>query len=123
MTVRNDGDNVSSTTTLHYYRSTDVTITTADTEVGNDTVRALMASGTSEESVSLTAPSSAGTYYYGACVDAVTGESNTTNNCSGSVRVTVSETPPRPELRGDSAWSGHRASGPRGNIFLMGEGD
>ena len=98
-TVSNDGDDTSAATTLSYYRSTDVTITTADTEVDTDTVRALMASGTSEESVSLTAPSSAGTYYYGACVDAVTGESNTSNNCSGSVRVTVSEPQPRPELR------------------------
>ena len=37
------------------------------------------------------APSTPGTYYYGACVDAVTGESDTTNNCSGSVSVTVVE--------------------------------
>ena len=99
VTVRNDGDDASAATTLRYYRSTDVTITTADMQVDTDTVRALMASGTSEESVSLTAPASAGTYYYGACVDAVTGESNTTNNCSGPVQVTVSEPPPRPELR------------------------
>ena len=38
----------------------------------------------------LTAPSSPGTYYYGACVDAVPNESDTTNNCS-SLPVTVSE--------------------------------
>ena len=31
----------------------------------------------------------AGTYYYGACVDAVADESDTTNNCSPSVQVTV----------------------------------
>ena len=30
----------------------------------------------------MTAPSTAGTYYYGACVDAVAGESDTTDNCS-----------------------------------------
>ena len=30
-----------------------------------------------------------GTYYYGACVDAVNGESNTGNNCSDAVEVTV----------------------------------
>ena len=45
----------------------------------------------SPESIDLTAPSSAGTYYYGACVDSVTGESSTTNNCSSGVSVTVSE--------------------------------
>ena len=37
----------------------------------------------------LTAPRS-GTYYYGACVDAVSGESGTTNNCSRGVEVEVS---------------------------------
>ena len=60
-------------------------------EVGTDAVGAL-AAGTSSESITLTAPSppsTAGTYYYGACVDAVTGESDTTDNCSGSVTVEV----------------------------------
>ena len=38
----------------------------------------------------VSASSSAGTFYYGACVDSVTGESDTTNNCSGSVPVVVS---------------------------------
>ena len=39
----------------------------------------------------LTAPETAGRYCYGACVVAVTDEPDTTNNCSGSVEVTVSE--------------------------------
>ena len=90
-TVSNAGDGESPATTLHYYQSTDATITTADTEVGTDAVGALAASGTSEQSISLTAPSSPATYYYGACVDAVADESDATNNCSGSVTVTVSE--------------------------------
>ena len=87
--IRNDGDESSAATTLRYYQSTDATITTSDTQVGTDEVAELAAAGTSDESVSLTAPSTAGTYYYGACVDAVTGESDTTNNCSSSVKVTV----------------------------------
>ena len=94
-TVRNQGDGSSAATTLRYYRSTDATITTSDTQVGTDAVGALSASGTSAESIDLTASATAGTYYYGACVDAVTGESSTTNNCSGSVQVTVSEPPPQ----------------------------
>ena len=57
--------------------------------VGTDDVGGLSASGTSVESVSLTAPSSAGTYYYGACVDAIINESDTNNNCSTWVQVTV----------------------------------
>ena len=95
-TVRNDGAGSAAATTLRYYRSTDATVTTSDTQVGTDAVAGLAASGTSDESVSLAAPSTAGTYYYGACVDAVTGESDTTNNCSSSVQVTVPE--PGPDL-------------------------
>ena len=90
-TVRNAGDESSAATTLRYYRSTDATITTSDTQEDTDEVAELAAPGTSSESVSLTAPSTPGTYYYGACVDAVTGESDTTNNCSTSVQVTVPE--------------------------------
>ena len=97
-TVSNDGDEGSAATTLRYYRSTDATISSADTQVGTDAVGTLAASGTSAESISLTAPASAGTYYFGACVDAVSGESSTTNNCSGSVQVTVSEPPAGPDL-------------------------
>ena len=94
-TVRNQGTGSSASTTLRYYRSSNATISTSDTEVGTDAVGNLNASGTSAESISLTAPSSAGTYYYGACVESVTGESNTDNNCSDAVSVTVATaTPP-----------------------------
>ena len=72
------GDARSAATTLRYYRSTDATITTSDTSVGTDSVGALAASGSSAESISVTAPATAGAYYYGACVDAVTDESDTT---------------------------------------------
>ena len=101
-TVSNAGDGESGATTLHYYRSTDATITTSDTSMGTDAVGALAAAGTSSESISLTAPSTAGTYYYGACVDTVTDESDTTNNCSSSVTVTVAEPEPQPDLIVDS---------------------
>ncbi len=94
-TVSNAGDATASATTLRYYRSTDATISSADTQVGTDTIEALAASGTSAESISLTAPSTSGTYYYGACVDAVAGESDTTNNCSASVAVTVTVVEPQ----------------------------
>ena len=95
--IGNDGDGESAATTLRYYRSTDATITTSDTAVGTDAVGVLGASGTSAQSISLTAPATAGAYYYGACVDAVTDESDTTNNCSGSVTVDV-EAPKYPDL-------------------------
>ena len=91
-TVRNRGDGRSSSTTLRYYRSTNASITASDTQVGTDAVGALAAGASSPESISLTAPSSAGTYYYGACVDNVSDESDTNNNCSAGVRVTVTVT-------------------------------
>ena len=99
-TVRNAGDGESATTTLRFYRSTDGTILTSDTEVGTAAVAGLAAAGSTSASVQLTAPATAGTYDYGACVDAVADESNTANNCSSSVQVTVSEpvATPAPDL-------------------------
>ena len=94
--MTNEGDGESAATTLRYYRSTDAMISTTDTQVGTDSVGVLAADGTSDESISLTAPSKAGTHYYGACVDAVTDESDTTDNCSAAVKVDVEDsTTPR----------------------------
>ena len=90
--VVNEGNDSSGSTTLHYYRSADSTITDGDTEVGTDAVGSLAASGRSIEAIDLTAPSAPGTYYYGACVDAVSNESDTTNNCSAGIAWVVPET-------------------------------
>ena len=89
-TVRNRGDGQSDSTTLRYYRSSNSTISNSDSEVGTDPVGRLAAAANSRESISLTAPSTAGTYYFGACVDSVSGESSNANNCSSGVRVDVS---------------------------------
>ncbi len=96
VTVTNAGDGASEATTLRYYRSADSTITSSDTAQGSESVGALAAAGTSDHDGGMTAPSEAGTYYYGTCVDSVTDESDTTDNCSSSVTVTVSE--PAPDL-------------------------
>ena len=112
-TVRNQGSARSAVTRLRYFRSSNATITTTDTQVGTDGVSSLAASGTSPESISLRAPSSAGTYYYGACVTSVSGESNTGNNCSSGVRVTVS----RP---GGSNYVGAIAAGWVGQTCTLG---
>ena len=88
-TVRNQGNGRSASTTLRYYHSLDATISTGDTQVGTGAVSGLAAAASSDQSISLTAPSSAGTYYYGACVDPVSGEYATRNNCSRAVTVTV----------------------------------
>ena len=84
-------DGTSEATTLRYYWSADGTVTTSDTQVGTDVVPALGPRGRSTQSVELTAPSTPGTYYYAACVDAVPNESDTTNNCSNGKTVHVRE--------------------------------
>ena len=87
--VRNGGDGAAEASTLRYYRSTDTSVSSSDTAVGSGAVGGLGAGASSSESINLTAPSGAGTYYYGACVDPVAGESDRANNCSNGVRVTV----------------------------------
>ena len=108
-TVRNVGDANSDATTLRYYRSTDATISTSDTEVGTGEVSALVPSMQVSEQIDLNAPSTAGTYYYGTCVDAVAEESDTTNNCSGSIKVDVAEPPTQPrttvEITAPQKWA------------------
>ena len=92
-TVHNQGDEQAAATMLHYYRSNNATITSSDTEVGTDEIGVLDASATSASSITLTAPTSVSAevgIYYGACVASVSGESNTDNNCSSAVKITVS---------------------------------
>ena len=93
VTVHNQGDEQAAATMLHYYRSNNATITSSDTEVGTDEIGVLDASATSAASIALTAPTSVSAeegIYYGACVASVRGESNTDNNCSPAVKITVS---------------------------------
>jgi len=88
-TVRNQGGGAPEPTVLFYYSSTDATITADDTQISADVV-SLETSNVVTQSLSLTAAAEAGTYYYGACVQSVSGEHNPDNNCSNAVRVTVS---------------------------------
>ena len=97
VSVTNEGEGRSESTTLRIYRSTDSTITSSDTEEDTSNVVWLAAGQVSAISTSLTAPYVGGTYYYGACVDSVAGESDTTNNCSSSWSLTVSDVAP-PDL-------------------------
>ena len=87
--IHNRGKAPASPTTVRYYLSTDSTITTDDTEVGTGTVSELAAPSTTFKLIRLTAPSSPGTYYYGACVQPVSGESDIQNNCSSASEVVV----------------------------------
>ena len=89
--VHNQGTGPSASTTLRYYRSTDRTISTSDTLVGTDVVDPVPVSETRAESLSRTAPSRTGTYYYYVCVVPVAGESDILNNCSQAFPAPVRE--------------------------------
>ena len=87
--VRNRGHGPADATTLRYYRSDDASVSPTATQVETGAVGALAPGNDSALSVDIEAPNEAGTTYYGACADAVPGESDTGNNCSATVAVTV----------------------------------
>ena len=92
-TLKNNGTGESTATTLRYYRSTDAVISTEDTQLRSASRDPLAANATIRRYLTVTAPTTPGTYYYGACVDGVTDESDTANNCSRAVSVTVTAPP------------------------------
>ena len=96
VTVENVGAKAAAATTLRWYRSADARISASDRAVGTDAVARLDVGEHATESIALTAPTSLGDWYYGACVDSVAGEDESGNNCSAGVRVRVSEPPPAP---------------------------
>ncbi len=94
-TTKNQGDETSVSTTLRYYSSTDSTITTADTQLGTDAVGELLPTQTQiDTNKAVTAPNSEGIYWIGACVDTVTDETNTNNQCSDGVPIDVTDNVP-----------------------------
>ena len=98
--VGNDGTAAAPATRVRFLRSADEAITTDDSEVGAVELPPISAAGRAGGSVRLSAPASGGTFHYGACVEAVSGESETGNNCSAAVTVTVRAPPPgNPDLR------------------------
>jgi hypothetical protein len=87
-TAKNQGSLAADSTTLRYYVSGDGVISSSDNEVGNETVPSLAP----EEASSLALSAgidTAGTWWVGACVDSVSGESNVANNCSSGFPVDV----------------------------------
>ena len=90
VTVKNNGSVAAPATTLRFYQSLDSNITPSDSEVGIAFLDPLGPFGASEVDISLLAPFTFGTYYYGACVDAVDNEDRTDNNCSRAITLTVS---------------------------------
>ena len=91
--MRNIGTADAVSSKLKFRVSDDDVITLEDERAGSPYFTPVMAPGYGlnyQMPQYVRAPLRAGTYYYGACVDAVPDESDTTNNCSG-VPVTVRE--------------------------------
>lgn len=88
--VKNIGSGASAASTLRLYRSNDATISSSDTQLNARAVSSLSENGNQNLSYSGNI-GVAGTYYIGACVDTVVGESSTTNNCSSGKEIVVTK--------------------------------
>ena len=90
--IRNDGNAGAAATNLRFLQSDDATITRRDRELGSpSSLPALAASQQVRVDWGVIIPSNftPQTVYVGWCVDDVPGESNTQDNCSPSVQITV----------------------------------
>ena len=92
-TIRNRGDAAAAATTMRLYQSDNATISTSDHEFASNAFAALAAgsSRTVRHTITISSSASPGTTYLGSCLDPVSGESDTDNNCSPSVRVTITD--------------------------------
>ena len=88
--VHYDG-NEPAPTTLRFYRSVDAVVSSSDTELVSYEVSFLPLEIRKGYAYQFTAPVSAGTHYYGACADAVVGESTNADNCSDAATLKVLE--------------------------------
>lgn len=88
-TALNQGDDPADASTLRYFLSVDNVIANDDLELGTDSIPSLSPASSSAHDLFTTAPLADGTYWVGACADAVTGETNIGNQCSTSVQITV----------------------------------
>ena len=80
---------MSKPTTLRYYQSANNYISPSDVELGWGSRDPLTPNNTIERYLIISAPATPGVYYYGVCVDVVDDESNSFNNCSQAIKVTV----------------------------------
>ena len=99
--VRNNGLANAGSSTLHWYRSSDSTIDSGDMQIGTDSTSSLSPFESERQSIVTSVPTNTdmmGAYYYYACVDAVSGESFTENNCSQAFKINAVNAINRPEL-------------------------
>lgn len=88
-TVFNQGGTAAPPTTIRFYVSTDSVISTTDTLLDTNPVPAIDFGLSSYQVSSSQAATSSDLYWVGACVDEVSEESETTNQCSSGVAITV----------------------------------
>ena len=104
--VRNQGEGKStSSTTLRFVHSNNPRITASDSLLGTHQVGRLDTAAMSVGSLMVHAPATPGTYYYGACVEALENEAEAGNNCSSAASIRV--------------WQPNRAPHPAGTIPLQ----
>ena len=89
ITLKNQGTHAAPATTIRYYRSLDAVISETDTELRAANVGQLGAGKSITTWALLPSPTSLGEYYYGACIDGVASESDTSNNCAFGLKVRV----------------------------------
>ena len=88
-TVTNKGTATSDSTILFFYSSDDNIISNSDNQIGNVKLVSILDPDKTEINSAMITGHSTGIKYYGACVKALSDESNKNNNCSTGVRVTV----------------------------------
>lgn len=89
-TITNLGDDKSpSSSMVDYYLSTNNSITTTDTKLGDDRIGEITSDKTFNEWLDIPSNISTGTYYYGACTRSFTGEGNRNNNCSSAKQIII----------------------------------
>ena len=96
--IKNQGKAASGAATIRFYRSQDATISVEDTLVNRSSLPVVATDATRNKWARLTAPKTAGVYYYGVCIDDVADESDTENNCSTAVKITVGTVPVKPPV-------------------------
>lgn len=93
-TVKNFGGKLSTNSQLFYYQrasndNKENKLNTADTQACAQAIYPLPQGNGIEKNCQIDLPSIAGDYYYGVCIKKSEAESNLTNNCSETVKITV----------------------------------
>ena len=127
-TVTNSGSGTANSTTLQFFRSPNNIINNSANNLATTdiiSISRILANSSSDATVDVTGHSR-GIYYYWACVAAVSGDSDNTNNCSDSVAVTAIVGAAWTEVTANAGWSarqGHRSVVFKNKMWVIGGSD